>query len=59
MPQPPPSSQLDKLDISEADKQQLGSGMQGMAMAWINSFVWGSVIAGIGLLVLFNFARSG
>jgi hypothetical protein len=33
--------------------------MQAAAMGWINSFVWGTVVGAIALLVFFNFARSG
>lgn len=49
--------QLDELPLSDADKQQLGSGIQKVAMGGINYFVWGTLALAFVGLILFNFFR--
>lgn len=48
---------LDGLPLTEMEKREMGGAVQGGAMQVINGAVWGSLVAGLGLLALFNFAR--
>jgi len=51
------SSLLDSLPISEEQKFEMSGAVEGVAMNAVNGAVWGSIVVGLGVLVLFNFAR--
>ncbi|MEW5296815.1 MAG: hypothetical protein WDW36_000067 [Sanguina aurantia] len=51
------SSLLDNLPISDDQKRELGQGVQQVAIAGIGGAVWGSLVAGLLVLVAFNALR--
>lgn len=53
------SSVLDGLPISDADKTEMSGALQKAALGAINGAVWGSLLAVLFALVVFNFLRSG
>eukprot|EP00798_Chlamydomonas_sp_ICE-L_P013824 gene13824-19741_t len=52
------STILDGLDMTEADKRELGGAVQKVAIGGIQGAVWGSLVLAILGLLLFNFLRS-